>query len=1268
MRWTLQTKAVTSTVLLVLVVGGAVAGLLLQRVHAGAVTHTANEVRAAVQVMVREVGPDLFAGRYDALERAVMARAGVDTLELIQVLDADGHVLAAAGQGDNDRDELFVTAALLAEARNAEDVIVIDSPTDILVLAAVHVHHAEPWLVGASEGGARERVMGFVAARRDMSPLNTGLARDAVSAAALVAGIVVAACLAAIVGARRFVRPICGLVETTRAMANGALDRRAPVGGCVELEELALSLNHMAERVQRTYGAIEHQVFERTEELQDRTHELQLQQNILNAVSDAAEEAMRVRQSGPGECLNRLLERLGMATGVSRVYIFENEKDAADRLCMTQVYEWAAPGIPPELDNPETRLLPWEGPFEAWRSTLESGGTVVGAVRTFTGPVRAMLERQSIQSILIVPIFVREDWWGFIGFDECIQERTWSSAEVDALRAAAGLAGGALERQLTEQEVRAQDVLLQNVLSSVPVYVFWKDCHSVYVGCNQMFAKAAGLSCPAEIMGKTDYDLAWDPAQIELYRERDRQVMATGQPLLNVESPHLRPDAAGATLLMSKVPMRDGDGAITGVLGLYVDITTQKQIEAELRRAKDAAEVANQAKSEFLANMSHEVRTPLNGVIGMTELLLRTSLSPQQMHYARTAQTSANALLELINDILDLSKVEAGQLELEAVEFCIGTVVEDVVGLMAHRAVQNKIEVSAFVDPTLEKWVVGDPGRIQQVLTNLVGNAVKFTQQGGVQVEVQPLAVIADQVTVRFLVRDTGIGIPADRLDRLFKPFSQVDASTTRKFGGTGLGLRIVKQLVQRMGGKVGIASEPGRGSEFWADIPLRRCEHAAVAQHHVAHSDLFAGQRALVVDDSATTRDVLAQQLASWGLQADVAADGQAALVRLDDAQATGQAYALAIVDMLMPGMDGAELMQAVRGRAALGDLPVIMLSVLGQEERQAALAPLKIQAFLNKPVRPSQLFDKVVGALTDAGCDGETPGAVAPLPAARRALHVLVAEDNEVNQEVVAHLLKFAGHTCDIVSDGRAAVAAVKARVYDVVLLDCQMPEMDGFEAARTVRALEEAGEITSARRVPIIALTASATTKDREDCLAAGMDEYLTKPIDGVRLAAALARFGEDAAVEAATATAAPDPCPGSAAPPNAGEAERGAFDPAALRARCLGDTALIERVLAKFGAQCAAAVSQLQADVAAGKEAEVRQLAHRLKGAAANLAAEGVRAAAETLEQQAREADVRLWEAASEALRGELERCQALIPEALVQVQQLASSSLDNGSVT
>jgi signal transduction histidine kinase/CheY-like chemotaxis protein len=541
--------------------------------------------------------------------------------------------------------------------------------------------------------------------------------------------------------------------------------------------------------------------------------------------------------------------------------------------------------------------------------------------------------------------------------------------------------------------------------------------------------------------------------------------------------------------------------------------TINEQLTAATQRATEMAQiaqVANQAKSEFLANMSHEIRTPMNGVIGMAELLLDAPLGDQQRDYAETIRDSARALLTVINDILDFSKIEAGKLELDVTRVEVRDLLEDVARLIAVQAHAKHLEVTTYVDPAVPEFVQGDAGRLRQVLINLCGNAVKFTQAGEVALSVSLVAQNTDSTTLRFEVRDTGLGIPENRLHTLFKPFSQVDASTTRRYGGTGLGLSIVKRLAEMMGGEAGVMSRDGNGSTFWFVARLATALAGAPAPRAGANAAL-RGRRALVVDDNANNCKVLEEQLRGCAMQVLSVNSAADALTVMREEERSGRPFAVALIDQQMPGCNGAELGRRINADPLLQSTHLVLLTSSGQQGEGQHFAELGFAGYLPKPVTQRDLTSCLTLVLSGEAEHWHTrtqPVVTLKRAAAQRSRErrrILLAEDNVVNEKVARHTLQRLGFQVDAVKNGREAVTAWQTGRYDLILMDCQMPELDGYEATREIRNCER-----GLQRIPIVALTAHAMKDDDLKCKAAGMDDHLTKPLDRERLRLSLDRL--------------------------------------------------------------------------------------------------------------------------------------------------------------
>jgi two-component system, sensor histidine kinase and response regulator len=688
-------------------------------------------------------------------------------------------------------------------------------------------------------------------------------------------------------------------------------------------------------------------------------------------------------------------------------------------------------------------------------------------------------------------------------------------------------------RAITEQLERAtralsaSEAFLQSLVENIPVNIHRKDKDGRFIFANKHFCEYKGKR-PAEILGKTNFEI--DPPELaQKYREIDEILLKTPQ-RFEGEEVLVGPDGQKKWMHIIKMPVLNEAGTVIATQGMFWDVTANKEAEENLRIAKEAAEAAARSKSEFLANMSHEIRTPMNGVIGMTSLLLEEQLNPRQREFAETIRTSAETLLTIINDILDVSKIEAGKLAFEVLEFNLVETVEGTLDMLAQRAQDKGLELAGTIASGVPIRLRGDPGRLRQILVNLVGNAIKFTEQGEVVVRVSKESETKTHALVRFCVQDTGIGIAPEVQDKLFGAFTQADSSTTRKYGGTGLGLAIAKQLVTMMQGQIGVHSSPGKGSTFWftaqLEKPVGGTEFPGATRYDLGKL------RVLVVDDNGTNRQILRHQLTAWKMLPSSASDGREALRMLRAAATGGLAYDLALLDVQMPEMDGFTLARSIKADPGIAGTRLIVLTSLGGALTTQELADAGIEAYLVKPVKQSRLLDCLVSAIGKTTTENfflqpaSPPASPSPevIPHLKRP-RILLAEDNLINQTVALRQLQKLGYIADPVTNGLEVLAALERLPYEIILMDCHMSEMDGYETARAIRKWEAELDQKSLLKshIHIIAITADAMPGDAEKCLAVGMNDYLSKPVRLADLQAALERWQPSARIDRSSPSA-------------------------------------------------------------------------------------------------------------------------------------------------
>jgi two-component system sensor histidine kinase/response regulator len=785
-----------------------------------------------------------------------------------------------------------------------------------------------------------------------------------------------------------------------------------------------------------------------------------------------------------------------------------------------------------------------------------------------------------------------------------------------------GIARDITERRRAEAELRAREAQLSEAQQIARVGSWEFDTVTGKVTWSDELWRIFGLKPREPGLSFEEYLAMVHPDDQQLVKNTNEKAQQERK-----EFDHhyriIRPDGAVRAIRASGRVICDENGQMVKMTGIDQDITEQRRIEEELEQARDAALESVRLKSEFLANMSHEIRTPMNGVIGMTGLLLDTDLTAEQRDYTQTINSSADSLMRVINDILDFSKIEAGKLHFERLDFDLLPAVESPVGLLAERAHVKGIEIASLIESDVPLALRGDAGRLRQVITNLIGNAVKFTEAGGVLLRVSQVSNSATHAMLRFAISDTGVGISEEAQRRLFRAFVQADGSTTRSYGGTGLGLAISKQLVELMGGEIGIESTVGAGSTFWFTA---RFEKQPVGRVLTTPTEApLEGVRVLIVDDNETNRRVVQHQIASWGMQSTCSASGAEALVILRSEAAAGRPFGLGILDMQMPQMDGMMLARAIKRDAAISSTRLLMLTSLGQSDDCQTLRQAGIARCLGKPVKQSQLFDALVTIMADETAalrlvmplNLASPGDTAVLSVQARKgatnqTRILVAEDNLVNQKVALIQLQNLGYAADLVVNGREAVEALTKVPYPIVLMDCQMPEMDGYEATAEIRRREEG---LSSRTV-IIAMTAHALEGEREKCLDAGMDDYLSKPVKLDVLCRKLEQWIKPKGD--------PSSCEGS------GEANV-VLDQGKLSAVDLsvlaglreiqqpGKPDLVTELIDLFLEDTAVQLKVLREAVSQNNTMEVRRVAHLLKGSSANIGAGPMAALYELLER-------------------------------------------------
>ena len=777
----------------------------------------------------------------------------------------------------------------------------------------------------------------------------------------------------------------------------------------------------------------------------------------------------------------------------------------------------------------------------------------------------------------------------------------------------------------SETKIKREQAQTRTIIDSVLDAVVGMDQSGRIIEWNSGATEIFGWT-KADVLGQRLSDIIIPEEYREAHREGIKRFLETGEGHIvnkrfEIEALHRDGHVFSIELAIISVYKEDTNT----FYGFIRDITERKQAMNSLCEAKEQAEAAAHMKSEFLATMSHEIRTPMNGVIGMTGLLLETELDAQQRKYAETVRSSGEALLTLINDILDFSKIEAGKLEFEIIDFDLRVALEESLELLAEKAADKGLELVGLVSGNVSTNLRGDPGRLRQILLNLTGNAIKFTQKGEVTVKIHLLNETDQHVDLRFEVSDTGIGIPADVREKLFQPFSQADSSTTRRFGGTGLGLAISRQLIELMNGEIGVDSVPDQGSTFWFTVQLHKQPPTFEAES--VSSSSLQGLRLCCVDDHATNLQLLSQFAEDWGMEKMMASTPAEALAMLQENVSQGQSVDLAILDMEMPGMDGLMLARVIKADPRLASVRLVLLTSLGRRGDATAAREAGFSGYLTKPVRKSQLHECLLAVMNQRFQDDDDTSHSSSLitrfslseTKGQARTRILVADDHRVNQQLAVLMLERLGYRADVVANGNEAIEAVSRVPYSLILMDCHMPEMDGYLATAEIRRREASPRkregddcmLAIRHRIPIIAMTANAMQGDREKCLEAGMDDYISKPIKPDQLEAILAKWippeksealgaSSDGQGEQRETTNQTQVSPSALLPEPVDEAVLEEW-------RSLGGQDFIRRMADQFISDATASVTALEYAIRENDVTQIQNIAHGLKGICRNMGA-------------------------------------------------------------
>ncbi|MDR0522160.1 MAG: response regulator [Planctomycetaceae bacterium] len=822
---------------------------------------------------------------------------------------------------------------------------------------------------------------------------------------------------------------------------------------------------------------------------------LRRRDQLLGAANQAANILLESTTANFTESIHNSLEILGKAARADRVYIWQNFRENGE-LYTSQIYEWS-PKAEPQQGNEYTVKIKFAEVLPSWEELLTAGHCINNIVRNMPQAEQDQLVPQGVVSVLIAPIVFQDEFWGFIGFDDCVNERIWHETDVGVLRSVGLMLASAIHRQKTEQLLKKEQQTLNWILETSPIAIATAS-NSIIDRINrrsqELFGVRKGQPVPffsEKILGEHQHCLD----RSVVIKDIVEKGFFTRQ---GVQFPCV--DGTIRDFAVTTLPFVPGD--LNTLISWIVDITELKRFERELIQAKTNAETATKAKSEFLARMSHEIRTPMNAILGMIYLCLQTeNLSEKQKDYLKKTQTAANNLLGIINDILDFSKIEAGKIELETIPFSLRETVKGVIDMVSVNAEHKGLKLITDIHPKIHDKLIGDPLRLRQVLLNLTNNSVKFTEQGTITVSVKPnLSKKTDDSDLEFLtfaVADTGIGLSEEQIGTIFDSFAQADGSTTRKYGGTGLGLAIVKSLVELMGGKIEVSSKPKQGAVFrWTAVFAKSFESGH------SSSVLLGKRRVLIVDDEPDAREIVANLADSLRMEAVVAASGAEALEKLAEATKRRSPFELVLMDWKMPRMDGIETIRHIHERSEIITPPhILMISAYDWSECQRQIQGLNVSGVLVKPIRLDVMKEAVKQAFM-----GNVSVKGTEVRADIEGARILLAEDNKINQMVASELMRMLNVELTIANNGIEAVKAVQQTEFDLILMDIQMPEMDGLTAAAAIRNLDK----PEAKTIPILAMTANAMDTDYQKSMNVGMNDHLTKPIDPDKLRLALEKW--------------------------------------------------------------------------------------------------------------------------------------------------------------